>query len=104
MDIKDTKEYKKALEIITRHNKMKTIEQEAEEYGNSFDYNESTIQEQLAAEYGFIAGHNSKATQAKILQAQIDVLSELRYCKSGLIYSTVLNKIDFLYQQLKELE
>ena len=33
-----------------------TLEEAAEIYGNSFGYNEETLQQQLAAEYGFIAG------------------------------------------------
>lgn len=83
------------------------IEQEAKDLADTesiFGKSHLTLKDKQIFEKGVIAGHNSKATQAKILQAQIDVLSELRYCKSGLIYSTVLNKIDFLYQQLKELE
>lgn len=46
---------------------------------------------------GIIAGHNSKATQAKVLQAQINILREVN-----------INNIDVLYkelqQKLKELE
>ena len=34
----------------------KKLEEAAEIYGKSFGYNEETLQQQLAAEYGFIAG------------------------------------------------
>ena len=34
----------------------KKLEEAAEIYANSFGYNEETLQQQLAAEYGFIAG------------------------------------------------
>ena len=34
----------------------KKLEEAAEIYANSFGYNEETLNEQLAAEYGFIAG------------------------------------------------
>jgi hypothetical protein len=33
-----------------------TLEEAAEKYGNSFGYDEHSVQEHLAAEYGFIAG------------------------------------------------
>jgi hypothetical protein len=46
---------------------------------------------------GFIACHNSKATQAKILQAQIDILTECGYDYRDAI-------IKKLQKQLKELE
>ena len=49
----------------------------------------------------FIAGHNSKATQAKVLQAQIDILTEHR--NSETIY-WLDSSIEVLQQQLKELE
>jgi hypothetical protein len=45
----------------------------------------------------FIAGHNSKATQAKVLQAQIDILTECGYDYRDAI-------IKKLQQQLKELK
>jgi hypothetical protein len=81
---------------------MKTIEQEATDYGNSFGYNENNIQEQLAAEYGFIAGYNSKNTKAKVLQAQIDVLEPYLEWNEEFSYS-VREDINRLQQQLKEL-
>jgi hypothetical protein len=46
---------------------------------------------------GFIAGYNSKATQAKVIQAQIDILTECGYDYRDAI-------IKKLQQQLKELE
>ena len=61
---------------------MIDINKEAEEYSSynnpkiplrfgNHDYNETHKET-------FIAGHNSKATQAKILQAQIDILTDLK--------------------------
>jgi uncharacterized protein YgfB (UPF0149 family) len=75
----------------------------------------------------FIAGHNSKATQAKVLQAQIDVLKEvdfnmymllkneatnLGFLEADAIYKwnktawhlKIKDKIEELQQQLKQLE
>lgn len=54
----------------------------------------------------FIAGHNSKATQAKIIQAQIDL------CNSALNWSNEIDEtsnylekqLALLRQQLKQLE
>lgn len=64
------------------------------EFGNE-KFNESVKKH-------FIAGHNSKATQAKILQAQIDILYEFRdYVESSSIFN---DRIFKLQQQLKQLE
>jgi hypothetical protein len=85
---------------------MIDINKEAEEYGwriktNTFsdpvkanDLANSAIQD-------FIAGHNSKATQAKVLQAKIDVLTEHR--NSETIY-WLDSSIKLLQQQLEKLE
>ena len=42
--------------IIIPNKALTYIEEAAEIYANSFGYNEETLQQQLAAEYGFIAG------------------------------------------------
>jgi flagellar biosynthesis/type III secretory pathway protein FliH len=56
----------------------------------------------LGLEHGYKAGHNSKATQAKVIQAQIDILYEFRdYVESSSIFN---DRIFKLQQQLKELE
>jgi len=59
----------------------------------------------------FIAGANSKYVQAKIIQAQIDVLKKIRSKMSMFEISNMENTLDNLYykekefkQQLKQLE
>jgi hypothetical protein len=80
---------------------MIDINKEAEEYSSydnpniplrfgNHDYNETHKET-------FIAGHNSKATQAKILQAQLSCLNRAK----DLDILTVYKEIQ---QQLKELE
>jgi exonuclease VII small subunit len=63
--------------------------------------NEVTIKE-------FKAGHNSKATQAKVLQAQIDVVQKIlkksEFKNNAVIISCIQFEITDLQQQLKELE
>ena len=49
----------------------------------------------------FIAGHNSKATQAKVLQAQIDVLKEHRNPETMYWLDSSIKKLE---KQLKELQ
>ena len=53
-------------------------------------------------ELSYIAGHNSKATQAKVIQAQIDILEgvdgEYYYSKP------IFKMIEELQQQLKQLK
>jgi hypothetical protein len=81
---------------------MIEINKEAEEYvkNNYTDYLDKI--ERFLVQEDFIAGHNSKATQAKILQAQIDILYEFRdYVESSSIFN---DRIFKLQQQLKELE
>jgi hypothetical protein len=83
---------------------MIDVNKEAEEYLKQWDWAEDV--NGLGC---FIAGHNSKSTQAKILQAQIDLL--------GIIYSDnktsdfsnptfqdVVYELEKLKKQLKELE
>ena len=70
---------------------MIDINKEAEEYAISTPDNDPI------RVLSFIAGHNSKATQAKVIQGQIDILTECGYdCRD-----TIIKK---LQQQLKELE
>jgi hypothetical protein len=76
---------------------MIDINKEAEEYSKS------SLLNRKAAKH-FIAGYNSKAKQAKVLQAQIDVL---RYIQGNSItpYNVMIeNKIKELQQRLKKLE
>jgi hypothetical protein len=74
---------------------MIDINKEAKEYDAKTEYSKYAI------EYAFIAGHNSKATQAKVIQGQIDVLKEHR--NSETIF-WLDGSIEKLQQQLKELE
>jgi hypothetical protein len=87
---------------------MIDVNKEAEEYAKKQCddmYNHIGL---TGAEWGwetkldFIAGHNSKATQAKILQAKIEILEGVdgEYYYSKPIYIM----IEELKQQLKELE
>jgi hypothetical protein len=72
------------------------------EFGNE-KFNESVKKH-------FIAGHNSKATQAKVIQGQIDIL--LKYQQklggydilTGLLKQEIQIDIYELQQQLKQLE
>jgi hypothetical protein len=53
----------------------------------------------------FIAGYNSKATQAKVIQGQIDSYQEcLYYIDENHNEKFIINKINKLTEQLKELE
>lgn len=49
--------------LIIDFDKIETIEEAGEMYGKSFNYNEETVQEHLASEYGFIAGAKSDAAR-----------------------------------------
>jgi hypothetical protein len=84
---------------------MIDINKEAEKYSSydnpniplrfgNHDYNETHKET-------FIAGHNSKATQAKVLQAQIDVLKEHRNPETIYWLDSSIEKLE---KQLKELE
>jgi hypothetical protein len=74
---------------------MIEINKEAEEYAYQLGVYDSKLVRP------FIAGHNSKATQAKILQAQIDILYEFRdYVESSSIFN---DRIFKLQQELKDL-
>lgn len=83
-----------------------TIEQEAEEYRNKHPATRDGGNN-IKIVNAFIAGHNSKATQAKVLQAQIDVFNDLLN-KSENLYADIckymIKKRNQLQQQLKELE
>jgi len=91
---------------------MININKEAEEYAKkecSDLYNISLYHNKMHT-YGsvsikdFIAGHNSKATQVKILQAQIDVLKSIDCNMVGYMTTQIYLKIENLQQQLKQLE
>jgi hypothetical protein len=60
---------------------MIDINQEAEEYAwkkpNPFSLKLPANELVLASKTDFIAGHNSKATQAKVIQGQIEMLNSL---------------------------
>jgi hypothetical protein len=88
---------------------MIDINKEAQELADEATFKDST---HLYASYfqGVIAGHNSKSTQAKVLQGQIiiiDFVNRLKYVY-GYDLHTQQEKIDerfaYLQQQLKELE
>jgi hypothetical protein len=82
---------------------MIDINKEAEEYSKS------SLLNRKAAKH-FIAGHNSKATQAKVLQAQINIL--LKYQQKlggyeplgGALKQEIQLDIYEFQQRLKELE
>ena len=94
---------------------MIDINKEAEEYGwriktNTFsdpvkanDLANSAIQD-------FIAGHNSKATQAKVIKSQIEIIDYVNSMKFSYDYDlhTQQKKLDkklaYLQQQLEQLE
>ena len=85
---------------------MIDLNKEAEEYANykndniPMEFGNENFNESVKSH--FIAGHNSKATQAKILQAQIEILEGV---DGEYYYSmSIVNKIKELQQQLKELE
>jgi hypothetical protein len=80
-----------------------TIEQEAEEFALMIKTKVGTVSNLNAKEW-FKAGHNSKATQVKTLQAQIDVLDELKEYSTHLIYNKIKKNLKDLQKQLKELE
>lgn len=91
---------------------MINLNKEVEEYvslnwGN-YQNELSQISEMLTlgeiSKKDFIAGHNSKATEAKVIQAQIDVLKEIRSKMSMFEISNMENTLDNLYYKEQELE
>ena len=90
---------------------MLTLEQEAENANGYALYGKPLGEKYLAFNEGFIVGANSKHVQAKIIQAQLDVLNAFYYGedledKDVLdFYANMLEteKHD-LTEQLKELE
>jgi hypothetical protein len=90
---------------------MIDINKEAEEYAKKQCddmYNKIGL---TGAQWGwetkldFIAGHNSKATQAKVIQGQIDAYQDcLYYIDENRNEKYIHSKIQDLQQQLKELE
>jgi hypothetical protein len=84
-------------------NQMIDINKEAEEYKNSKKWADNMSVNNWI-DIIFIAGHNSKATQAKVLQAQIDVLKSIDCNMVGYVTTQIYLKIEKLQQQLKQLE
>ena len=84
---------------------MIDINKEAKEYANQKWHNLGVVNSLI--KQGVIAGHNSKATQAKVLQSQIDVLKSIKIAISDhnpfTIYN-IANKIHEIQQQLEKLE
>jgi len=78
------------------------INKEAEEYANSFRFISETDSWFNNKYNSFIAGHNSKATQAKILQGQIEILEGVNGEYHYSMY--IVDKIKELQQKLKELK
>jgi len=78
---------------------MIDINKEAEEYAENQLKEIVDKTSKFECVNDFITGHNSKATQAKVIQGQIDVLENLEQATMS-----VFNKIQELKQQLKELE
>jgi hypothetical protein len=76
---------------------MIDINKEAEEYSKLSLLNRKATKH-------FVAGHNSKATKSKILQAQIDVLDDIRSKMSLFEVSNMENTLDNLYYKLEELK
>jgi hypothetical protein len=81
---------------------MIDINKEAEEYA---EFGKTTSKWQPIVQNTFIAGHNSKATQAKVIQGQIELLLHLRDTfQFSMASSNWKNKLIELQKQLKELE
>jgi hypothetical protein len=79
---------------------MIDINKEAEEYAISkaLHISKCRIKKESIAHLGlyegFIAGHNSKATQVKVLQAQINILYEFRdYVENSSIFNDRIFKL-----------
>jgi hypothetical protein len=91
---------------------MIDVNKEAEEYAKDLIESKSAQpHESTWVSSIFISGHNSKSTQAKVLQAQIDEnnsileLIKLRSeCLNERLTFVIKNRINNLEQQLKELE
>jgi hypothetical protein len=85
---------------------MIDINKEAEEYANSFRFISESDSWFNNKYNSFIAGHNSKATQAKVIQTQIDVLEEVKELVDYKHFESVKleYKIHKFQQQLKNLE
>jgi hypothetical protein len=91
---------------------MIDINKEAEEYAelNQYDLSEHDeggylgINEKTFAKHLIEFATNSKATQAKIIQAQIEVLQSIDVPMFGYVTNEIFIKINELKQQLKNLE
>jgi cation transport regulator ChaC len=87
------------------------VNKEAEEYANNvrkgveFDCIEECRLYIQNAKEDFISGHNSKSTQAKIIQVQIDILKEYSdYYWNKISTERILKHIEILQKELKQLE
>jgi hypothetical protein len=86
---------------------MIDINKEAEIYASDFIEDKDLIELQVAA---FLEGHNSKSTQSKVIQSQIEIIDFVNRLKYTYDYdlNTQQEKIDekfaYLQQQLKQLE
>jgi hypothetical protein len=79
---------------------MIDLNKEAEEFRESLNFPPDG-----AITHAFTSGANSKYVQAKIIQAQIDVLKSIGTIHDETCMSQrVTNKIKELHQQLKQLE
>jgi hypothetical protein len=89
---------------------MIDINKEAQEYAKDLIKLKSAQPHELTwVSSIFIKGHNSKATQAKVLQAQIDLLSIIYSDNktsdfSSSTFQDVVYELEKLQQQLKELQ
>jgi hypothetical protein len=82
---------------------MRDINKEAEELADEAVFKDNT---HLYASYfqGVIAGYNSKATQVKVLQGQIDLIQKIGNKGKEECYGNLKMELLSIYQQLKQLE
>jgi hypothetical protein len=79
---------------------MIDVNKEAEEYAS----HSLKEERQKDLKMGFIAGHNSKATQAKVLYFAIDRFKSLTERKGGYSFKDVTAVLENLEQRLNQLE
>jgi hypothetical protein len=79
---------------------MLDLDKEAEEYAHNY-FNMHETNNYKALKQGFIVGAESKYVQAKILEAQIDILKDRRNSETIFWLDDTINKLE---EQLKELE
>jgi hypothetical protein len=83
---------------------MIDINKEAEEYANSFRFISETDSWFNNKCNSFIAGHNSKATQYKVLQFSIEQFKKLTERQGGYSFKDVSERLKWLEERLKEFE